>query len=87
MDYAYFMIIPILFLLSPQQLQDEQEAKAGNVSVIDKSAESKEIQEALAKNPDISRERNNLMQGTAYNMRVSHGILTWCMLSVLSVHF
>ena len=46
-----------------QQLQDEQEAKAGNVSVIDKSADNEEIKEALAKNPDISKERQNLMQG------------------------
>ncbi|XP_019856696.1 PREDICTED: dystonin-like [Amphimedon queenslandica] len=71
-----------------EELQDEQEAKADNVSVIDKSAESKEIQEALAKNPDISRERNNLMQGwSSASVRLSDKLVMMRLRADLTLGF
>ena len=47
-------------------LQQTQSAREGEVKAIDKSADSEEVKKALQKNPDISKERNNLLQGTVY---------------------
>ena len=44
-------------------LQQTQSQKEGEVLAIDRSAESEEVKRALKKNPDISKERNNLLQG------------------------
>ena len=44
-------------------LQDTQSQKEGEVQAIDQSADSEEVKKALQKNPDISKERNNLLQG------------------------
>ena len=49
-----------------QELQDAQEAQEANVSVIDQSGHNEEMQRALAQNPDISKERNNQLQGNTY---------------------
>ncbi len=40
-----------------------QSSNEDKVSTIDQSTENKEIQRALANNPDISKERTNLLQG------------------------
>lgn len=44
-------------------LQQTQSAREGEVAAIDRSADSEEVKRALKKNPDISKERNNLLQG------------------------
>lgn len=44
-------------------LQDTQSQKEGEVQAIDQSADSEEVKKALKRNPDISKERNNLLQG------------------------
>ena len=46
-----------------QELQEQQRLKGHNVSVIDQSADSEEVQRALQLNPDISRERSTLLHG------------------------
>ena len=46
-----------------EMLQQTQSQKEGEVLAIDRSAESEEVKRALKKNPDISKERNNLLQG------------------------
>ena len=63
-----------------EMLQQAQSSREGEVKAIDSSADSEEVKEALKKNPDISKERNNLLQGL-YNYS--------CMLSVyrLYTHF
>ena len=41
--------------------------RGGKVAVIDQSADDEEIQKALEKNPDISKERSNLLRGDQTN--------------------
>ncbi len=50
---------------------------------IEQSAGSDDIKKALEKNPDISKERNNLLQGkiSLFTERLSHNLPTWLMLS------
>lgn len=54
-------------MLSPfpysQELQEQQMLRGENVAAIDQSANDEEIQKALQQNPDISKERSNLLQG------------------------
>ena len=47
-----------------EMLQQTQSSREGEVKAIDKSADSEEVKKALQKNPDISKERNNLLQGS-----------------------
>ena len=47
-----------------EMLQQTQSSREGEVKAIDQSADSEEVKKALQKNPDISKERNNLLQGT-----------------------
>ncbi len=47
----------------PQALQEMQSSNEGKVSTIDRSTDNHEVQQALANNPDISKERTNLLQG------------------------
>ena len=47
-----------------EMLQATQSQKEGEVKAIDQSADSEEVKKALQRNPDISKERNNLLQGT-----------------------
>lgn len=46
-----------------EALQDLKSSNEDNVMAIDKSARSADVQRALEKNPDISKERTNLLQG------------------------
>ena len=46
-----------------EQLQQQQSCNQGLVQTIDQSSHSAEIQRALQRNPDISKERSNLLQG------------------------
>jgi hypothetical protein len=46
-----------------EMLQETQSQKEGEVQAIDRSADSEEVKKALKSNPDISKERNNLLQG------------------------
>ena len=46
-----------------EMLQQTQSQKEGEVAAIDQSTDSEEVKKALRKNPDISKERNNLLKG------------------------
>ena len=50
-----------------QELQLLQSSNQEKVSIIDQSANSEEVKKALKKNPDISKERNNLLQGKSHS--------------------
>ena len=57
-----------------EMLQQTQSQKEGEVKAIDRSADSEEVKKALQKNPDISKERNNLLKGKdvillSYNLK------------------
>ena len=64
-----------------------QTSNADKVSTIDQSAESEDVKKALESNPDISKERDNLLHGVSVCLSI-----TWCVcLSItrcvcLSVH-
>lgn len=49
-----------------EMLQQTQLSREGEVKAIDQSTESEEVKKALQKNPDISKERNNLLQGSVF---------------------
>ena len=49
-----------------EMLQETQSSREGEVKAIDQSADSEEVKKALQKNPDISKERNNLLQGAVF---------------------
>lgn len=51
------------FLLFLQALQQRQAVEGASVAVIDQSIDNEDVRKALAKNPDISAERSNLLQG------------------------
>ena len=53
----------ILIDFCAQAFQEIQQTNESKVSTIEQSAGSEEVQKALEKNPDISKERNNLLQG------------------------
>ena len=46
-----------------ESLQQLQLCNEDKVTTIERSAESEEVRKALQKNPDISKERSNLLQG------------------------
>ena len=46
-----------------EKLQELQSSNQGVVQTIDQSSHSADVQRALEKNPDISKERTNLLQG------------------------
>ena len=46
-----------------QALQEMQSSNEDKVSSIDQSADNEDVKKALEKNPDISKERTNLLQG------------------------
>ena len=46
-----------------ETLQDLKSSNENNVMTIDQSARDADVQRALEKNPDISKERTNLLQG------------------------
>ena len=46
-----------------ENLQALQSSNENNVRTIDQSTENVDVQRALEKNPDISKERTNLLQG------------------------
>ena len=46
-----------------ESLQQLQLCNEDKVTTIERSAESEEVRKALQKNPDISKERTNLLQG------------------------
>ena len=52
-----------------EMLQQTQSQKEGEVLAIDRSADSEEVKKALKKNPDISKERNNLLEGEEISVR------------------
>lgn len=47
----------------PQEFQAVQSSTEDKVSTIHQSVDSDEVKKALAKNPDISKERTNLLTG------------------------
>ena len=46
-----------------EALHEMQMHNEDKVATIDESAESEDVKKALEKNPDISKERSNLLQG------------------------
>ena len=46
-----------------EQLQELQTSNEGRIQTIDNSSHSEDVQRALERNPDISKERTNLIQG------------------------
>lgn len=46
-----------------ESLQELRLCNEDKVTTIERSAESEEVKKALEKNPDISKERSNLLQG------------------------
>lgn len=46
-----------------EALHEMQMHNEDKVTTIDESADSEEVKKALEKNPDISKERSNLLQG------------------------
>ena len=56
-------VVKVLKSLSPQELQRLQQSNRDKLSTINQSVESPEVQAALQRNPDISKERSNLLQG------------------------
>ena len=46
-----------------ESLQELRLCNEDKVTTIERSAESEEVKKALQKNPDISKERSNLLQG------------------------
>lgn len=46
-----------------ETLQQMQTSNQDKVATIDRSADSADVQRALERNPDISKERSNLLQG------------------------
>lgn len=46
-----------------EQLQELQSSNEGRIRTIDQSSHSADVQRALERNPDISKERTNLIQG------------------------
>jgi hypothetical protein len=60
-----------------ESLQDQQATKEVHLETIDKSAENQEVQKALQNNPDILKERDNLLQGwNKASIRLSDKVVT-----------
>ena len=57
------LLLPSSSSPSSQDLQRLQEANREKLTAITQSVEKAEVQAALERNPDISKERSNLLQG------------------------
>ena len=62
--FSLTLLLPLPPPLSlHQELQQLQQTNRDKLSTISQSVESAEVRAALEKNPDISKERSNLLQG------------------------
>ena len=57
-----------------ESLQELRLCNEDKVTTIERSAESEEVKKALQKNPDISKERSNLLQGGGHTPTHTHTI-------------
>ena len=72
-----------------ESLQELRLCNEDKVTTIERSAESEEVKKALQKNPDISKERSNLLQGgghTPHTHTITHALVTYNLSNSHSTH-
>ena len=75
-NFTVYKILRSNFFLLCQELQQLQQSNREKLSTINQSVESPEVQAALQRNPDISKERSNLLQGITQPCKVLCNIRT-----------
>ena len=65
-----------------ESLQELRLCNEDKVTTIERSAESEEVKKVLQKNPDISKERSNLLKGGGTHLTHTHSI-TYALVTLL----
>ena len=66
-----------------ESLQELRLCNEDKVTTIERSAESEEVKKALQKNPDISKERSNLLQGGGHTPHTHTHSITYALVTLL----